>query len=148
MKKMFFSSLIGFLIVYMAGGSILGEFSLYAQEIQTKHSVSLDEIRNEVQNAYNKRKQGIDTLESIISNSNVSKNLESLGFKITKVKTAIHSLTNEEIEYLNKSAQSINNRIIGGQKSQSSLVLAFVLFAVLVILILVSNKHRPANNQA
>jgi hypothetical protein len=99
------------------------------------HIVSPAEMQNTTADAAQQRQQNVDTLNQFFSSDKANEALRSSGIDPQQVKSALPTLSNEELANLAQRAQNAQRQFAAGSMNDHDLLLILVVVAVLILVI-------------
>jgi Flp pilus assembly protein TadB len=106
-----------------------------SQLLAENHVVSQAEIQKQAVAASQSRQQKIDTLSNNLSTSSAQKALKAAQMDPVRVKTAVASLSDEELSKLTSRADKAHTDFAAGRISDRDLLLILVAIAALILII-------------
>ena len=97
--------------------------------------VPLEELQKEMVSATQTREQNRATIANLLSAPEVEKSLRAAHIDVQQVKTAISSLSDEDLAKLAARAQSAQNDLAAGTIGQRDLLLILIGIAVVILII-------------
>jgi hypothetical protein len=106
-----------------------------SQLLAENHVVSQAEIQKQAVAAGQSRQQKIDALSNYLSTSSAQKALKAAQMDPVRVKTAVASLSDEELSKLSSRADKAQTDFAAGRISDRDLLLILVAIAALILII-------------
>jgi hypothetical protein len=106
-----------------------------SQLLAENHVVSQTEMQKQAVAASQSRQQKIDTLSNYLSTSSAQKALKAAQMDPVRVKTAVASLSDEELSKLSSRADKAQTDFAAGRISDRDLLLILVAIAALILII-------------
>jgi hypothetical protein len=141
MKKILFASLLVFLVCFFAFGDPNGTL-LFAGNISrdgqvaSKNLITTEGLRSAAIEADRKNSQNRDKIDSFLEIKQVQSKILSMGLTVDRVKKAVRTLTNAELAYLARQADTRQDVIVGGDDSDMYLLI------LLLVIVLVAAAYE------
>jgi hypothetical protein len=110
---------------------------IFAQPAAPEHLVSPQALQQQVQSASQTREQNIRTVTGFLNSPTADRAMRDAHLDPVQVRTAIPTLSDQELSNLASRAASAQQQFSAGSLSQSMLVLIIVLVAVIIIVAIV-----------
>jgi hypothetical protein len=138
-KRLGVSLLISILISFtMVGGSfhaylLADDVNSVERDILKKHLLATEGLSEAVMAFSEARLANIEKIDNFLANEYVETQLAKWGYSANKVRTAVRTLTNAELEYLVLQSENVSRNFYGGANTSKIFGLAGLGALVLII---------------
>ena len=110
-------------------------FAIPPDVLAQNHVVSPADLQKEMVNATQARQHNLDTLDKFLSTPAAEKALKSAGVEAQQVKTAVSTLSDEDLAQLSARATRAQADFAAGRLSDRDLIWIIVAIAALILII-------------
>lgn len=110
-------------------------FAIPSDLLAQNHVVSPADLQKEMANARQTRQQNLDTLDNFLSTPAAEKALKSARIDAQQIKTAVSTLSDDDLAQLSTRAAKAQADFAGGRLSDRDLIWIIVAIAALILII-------------
>jgi len=121
--------------------SVTNSFAVPRTLLAQTHLVSPADLQKEMVTATLARQHNLETVRQFLSSQTAEKTLKSASMDSAEVKTAVSTLSDQELSQLASRAQTAQSNFAAGTLSDRDLIFIIVGIAVLVLIIVAVHHH-------
>jgi len=154
-KRMMYLALYSFLLVILLIGDAINLNSYSREEFQKKdliiqksHIVSSKELIKELADTQQMRSENIEVISRLLGSPEIKERIEKLKLNYVEIMARVNLLSDAELEYIAKKANTVKNNIIGAQVDEVSetnklVMLTLLGIGIIVLLVIIlTNKTK------
>lgn len=139
MKKQLFKLLTQGAIPAVMVCALAFPSDIFCQATQPDHIVSSQALQQRLESSAAARQRNIDTLNTLLSSPTAERALQEAHVTPTQLKTAIPTLSDEELSNLATRAADAQSKFAAGSMSNHDLLL--IILVIVIIIVIVAIAH-------